>query len=82
MRTVTISASEEFSDATEGHRKAVESAIGYLSMWAISSDRKKNVTIHGDNEGNLNAVYKNESGDVTYNIFAQHDGNGNYSFHS
>lgn len=82
MRTVKISLSEEFSDATEGHRKAVESAVGYLSMWAVGSERYKSVTIHGEKEGNLNAIYRNEGGDVTYNLFGLHDGNGNYSFHS
>jgi hypothetical protein len=80
MRNVALTFGDEFQDVVYNYPKQYHAAIGYLSVWAVGS-RHKDVSIYGDNEGNLNAVYRNEAGEVTYTLFGQFN-NGEYSFHS
>lgn len=82
-RTVEIMLSEEFGTASgKAKRWEVSAAIGYLSQWGIGSDRYFKVRICGDSEGNLDAVYMNEAGEMTYQIGAILRDDGTYSFHS
>jgi hypothetical protein len=81
MRNVTITTAENFQEAVCHCPRQYHTAIGYLSAWALGSTRYKNVTIHGDNEGNLHGIYRNEAGGIVYTLFGQFN-DGEYSFHS
>jgi hypothetical protein len=85
MRTVQLHLTEEFLDAVGGlPDPEVSRCVGYLATWAIGSERHKGgtVTIGGDKDGNLSALYRNADGAVTYEIFGLRSDTGNYSTHS
>lgn len=82
-RTVTLTFDDEFQNVVIETIGQVYHTIGYLAMWAISSEQRSgNLTIFGDREGNLHARYRNKAGEVTYEIFGMRDENGEYSTHS
>ena len=80
MRNVTITITEKFQDAVCHCPRQYHTAIGYLSAWAIGG-RHKNVSIQGDDRGDLHGIYRNEAGDVTYTLYGMLT-DGEYSFHS
>lgn len=84
MRKIEITVSDGFDDATtELSRTTIDSAMGYLVMWAIHSDSKKNVRIHCSRDGSLNATYRNDDGNITYSMAAIIKDDGQtYGFHS
>ena len=84
-RTVEMRFHEEFETTAAEKMKEVNAAIGYLSMWAVTSPERYagKVGIYGDQRGDLHASYRDkDTGEITYTIFAQRGENGSYSFHS
>jgi hypothetical protein len=86
---VEISLSEDFLDAVGGNlrtNKNIDQAIGYLATWAIpqigSTRYSGKVTIYGDKEGNLNASYRDNKGEIIYSMAAIRNDDGTYSTHS
>lgn len=84
MRQVTLVISPEFVESIGGSiDQKTAYAIGYLSTWAIGSDRYHSVTIYANERRiELEAVYKNKDGETTYTMGAVRDALGTYSFHS
>lgn len=92
-RTVEINLSEEFNAEIDRRAiplRVIDTAIGYLSRWAIESGDYNQLKIWGDRDGNLTAHYAGATvGSFTvgraYAIHAQLSGEGataSYSFHS
>lgn len=84
-RTVQIRFLEGFFEAVEGSGTLppdAQSALGYLSHWAIGGDRFKMAMVAGDKDGNLHALYYRDDGTIGYEIFGQRAPDGTYSFHS
>lgn len=82
-RTVEIHLTEEFTNIVANTQHHANNCIGYLSMWAIHSERYSGkLTIYGDKDGCLNATYRNKAGDVTYSMYGLRREDGTYSTHS
>lgn len=82
-RTVAVSLSQDFLSVTAENGKDVSEAIGYLTTWAIGSERHSGrVSLYGDRLGNLHANYRNANDDVSYELYGQRGEDGSYSFHS
>lgn len=81
-RSIQMHFGEGFTDAIGDHMKSAEAAIGYLCRWAIHSPRYSKVLIYGDKCGNIHATYRNETGDITYDMSAIRHEDGTYSTHS
>jgi hypothetical protein len=87
MRTVAIRLSEGFIDTMEakGNRQEVNKVIGYLTTWAIGSERYTHCNLYGHDNGCIDAIY--HSGDKTdgqpvYAMGAIVADDGTYSTHS
>lgn len=70
MRNIELNLSEKFAEVVGGvgHNQIVQDAIGYLSLWAINGERYCKLSLWGLDNGELNAVYKDANGAVTYVI--------------
>lgn len=83
FRNVKIVVINGFVEATAGAvPSVVDAAIGYLSRWAIGSDRYVDVNIVCDQRGDILAGYFGVDGECTYTIGGVLDSAGRYSFHS
>lgn len=82
IRTITLNLSEEFLDATIDNKTEANNAIGYLSTWAITSERYCALYLYGEDNGNISALYKDKDLKPTYEMLAQRREDGSYSFHS
>ena len=88
-RTITIIQSGEFlGDTAKVPSKIIDSAVGYLSGWAMSGGSFPTVIIYQERDGNMTAVY-HKAGNLTdagYVIGAILRGDSEvgyeYSFHS
>ncbi len=80
-RKVQITLHEEFHELL-AHEPMAENTLGYLAMWAIYGDRHVSVAILGDRNGDLHATYLDKDSNISYQIFAQRDDLGGYTFHS
>lgn len=86
-RTVEITVCERFESNAGGVlEKAVDDAIGYLSVWSITSGTLPVAKIVCQDDGNISALYTNREGQFGYEIFGMYhespDGVKSYSFHS
>lgn len=84
-RQIEITVGDGFEDVVAETRTKVWEAIGYLSSWAWDSPLQYAgpVRINCDREGNIQARYSSEDGNLTYFIFASRDAaDGSYSYHS
>lgn len=83
MRRCELHLPEAFLDAVGGlPNQKVQAAVGYLCLWGAGSERYRNVTVFGGNNGDLHATYRDDAGGVTYTLFGQRHVDGGYSFHS
>ncbi len=85
FRKVELYLTQEFFDEANGGsalNRQIHDAVGYLSMWGITSPRHVNVRITGGRRGELNASYRDKDGNQTFFMAAIRDSDGNYSFHS
>ena len=59
-RTVSIELTDEFNQTCSDRNvppKLIDTAVGYLVGWAIHSGGYPTVSIWGDGDGNLHAIY-------------------------
>jgi hypothetical protein len=84
LRKIELHLDPEFLNVAGGLHfdKEARAALGYLTLWGVANGRYKDISIHGDKDGNIRAVYKNEQGEVTYDLLGQRREDGTYSFHS
>ena len=80
-RKITLIFHEDFQDASDGNWKQVYAAIGYLVSWAITNERYQECKICGCKNGDLSALYMNGN-KLNYEILAQRQEDGSFSFHS
>lgn len=80
-RNIELKLIPEFFDATGNLDKPAETAIGYLSHWAIAGGRFPTVRILGNEDGHLTAIYLKADGTLGYEIFGMRT-DETYSFHS
>lgn len=80
-RKVEIVIDPEQLDITQNAAN-IKAAIGHLAMWAIGSERYKDVSIWSGRDRELVATYRDDKGSVTYVIGAVEREDGTYSFHS
>lgn len=83
MRNVQIDKHEEFDTVTVHTQDEVKRVVGYLTLWAIHSERYCTLRLYLDKDGNVNALYKDAKGAVTYEIFGMRNpDDGSYTTHS
>ena len=82
-RIIHLELTDEFMDQhADTPRANLDAAIGHLCGWSHNAESKQRLRLYGDKRGDLNATYRNDEGTVTYQILGQHDGKGNFTFHS
>jgi hypothetical protein len=90
-RNITIRKDPAFDEAAAVvPPDVINRAVGYLSNWAIHSERYCRVDIWMAHSGDITAVYRNAKGEVMYEIggilhIAEKQGSDGlhyYSFHS
>lgn len=88
-RKIALHLTDEFHEmmmTIEGtvmpHYAGIQDALGRLTLWGFHHKRYNHVSIYGRRDGDINAVYMDESGTTTYNLYAKRQDDGSYSYHS
>jgi len=82
-RTTEIMIDDNFLPFIGDHASHAFAAIGYLTAWALHSERYSGkLTIYADRRGEISATYRNPAGETTYTMLAVQHGDGPYSTHS